>query len=739
MDTQNLFGANQDGNFILSVEDVPASGEWQRTTKYPGYEGDSAYVYTGGNKYGVNRNADTLESTLSFQIDVETPGEYFLGLSMGRTHDFNSALRDDEGNDVWVRVDDGPWTKVFASGMPWEEASSKFGATFDINHQKSPAAFDLSTGVHTIEVAGRSTGLILDQIQLSQTRSEATSKGQPLSPVENVSAPIDVPSDPVDVTPPANVAQGDAPIDPNGLFAAADHVVFHFDGNNNDRDDIAALPMAALLAKAAGVEDKIDFYYGNNLAEPNSSQLNQLRASADFAESIGINTVDYQQNTDAATQSLIELINSGQQLLFIEGGPMEAVYRALDGSNPAMHQNVVLLSHSSWNENRSVISRPGETQARTWSDIDSDFPQVTMVEIRDQNNGNNNTKGFYNTNWVWMDSSDDPTIQAARDAMEGAGGAKNDPSDAGMLLFALTGEENGTPEIAKAYFEQSTAFGGAPTTPPAPGNGEPVTPPAPVDGGDVALDFYLVDVATDEIITALEPGAKVPAALLENRDVTIFAEAANGSAAPGSVELNFDGATSVENVSPFALFGDNSGDFLKGANFTSGENAIDVSVFAGKNGNGALLDQSTLRFEIVDEVASGSPAGGDAPAANGADLLNLFLVDMTSGETLGEIRQGETLSVANLTDRKVKIEATLDGDDAALVESVALTLDGQKAVQNVEGYNFFVGEGRKAGDSQFAAGEYALQVAAYDQNRAAGELLDEQQFTITITEDSIIA
>ncbi|MEO1175507.1 MAG: hypothetical protein AAFX94_26190, partial [Myxococcota bacterium] len=66
-----------------------------------------------------------------------------------------------------------------------------------------------------------------------------------------------------------------------------ERVVFHFDGNNNDPDDIAAIAVAALLAKAAGIEDKTVFYFGNNLAENNqNSQLAKLRDSAAFAESL---------------------------------------------------------------------------------------------------------------------------------------------------------------------------------------------------------------------------------------------------------------------------------------------------------------------------------------------------------------------------------------------------------------------------------------------------------------------
>ncbi|MEM1265875.1 MAG: hypothetical protein AAGI50_07655 [Pseudomonadota bacterium] len=288
----------------------------------------------------------------------------------------------------------------------------------------------------------------------------------------------------------------DEPEPPAGLLADwADHIVFEFDGNNNDPDDIAAVPMAALLTVAAGIEDKTTFLYGNNLAEVNNNnQLARLETSGEFARSLGIDARNYQDDIDGTTDYLVELMSSGDKVLLIEGGPMEAVYRALEQTDPMYHENLVLLSHSGWNETRDVVNRPGVTEARTWSDIDDDFPDVTLVEIRDQNNGNNNNQGFNNQNWDWMDSSDEPIIQDARTAMEGAQGNKtNDPSDAGMLYYALTGDENGTPQKAEDYFEASGLYDlpyGDPPSDPVDPPSDPVDPPSdPVDppSGDVFL------------------------------------------------------------------------------------------------------------------------------------------------------------------------------------------------------------------------------------------------------------
>ena len=243
----------------------------------------------------------------------------------------------------------------------------------------------------------------------------------------------------------------------------ADQIVFHYDGNNNDEDDIAALPVSALLAAAGGLGDKIEFLYANNFMEgTNEPVLKELDDTARFAESIGIETKSYEDGISAVTDHLVTLFNSGQKVLSIEGGPMEAVYRALEQTDVQNHENIVLLSHNEWNEDYSRSWEDG-SMSRNWHDIKRDFPNVKFTEIRDQNWGTNNDSGFYNENWLNMNNSDDPVIRAARDVMEGAqkfngrhgaDDAKwNDASDAGMMWFALTGEYDGTAQDALAYLD----------------------------------------------------------------------------------------------------------------------------------------------------------------------------------------------------------------------------------------------------------------------------------------------
>lgn len=235
-----------------------------------------------------------------------------------------------------------------------------------------------------------------------------------------------------------------------------DAIVFHFDGNNNDLDDIAGLPMAALLARSAGLEEKTTFFYGNNLSEPDiDAQVAAMRQSAAFAEKLGIDTHSYQDGIDATTSELVAILDSGQKVLVLEGGPMEATYRAIEQTTVENRSNITLISHGEWNEIRDVGTRPDGGVPRTWSDLRNDFPEIEQLEIRNQNNGINNDRGFNSYKWDWLDDTDNPALQEARDNMRNAGVKYNDPSDAGMLYYAITGKENGNPDHVREFFDNN--------------------------------------------------------------------------------------------------------------------------------------------------------------------------------------------------------------------------------------------------------------------------------------------
>ncbi len=641
--SDGYFGGFKDGNkyrFKIQIEDgsggTNPGGDWtyfsspNPGTNQQGFQGSGYYLYGPASSTSNNRFPPD-DSLLEYKIVIPEGegGVYQLRARASR----DPGGENDKKNDFWLKINEDAenyqvssiksladnqnkgFIKIFGAGSNGNWGYSQTIDSQSHDDRNPRAEFNLSAGTHIITIGGRSNGYHMDSFELYKGygRDGPSNNAESSQFITDggASDPVVPPSDP-----------GGAPNDPfaDELIAEYDQILFHFDGNNNDDDDIAALPVAAALAKAAGIEDKITFFYSNNLAERDDAyQVQAMRESAAFAESLGIQTYDYTQGTAAATQALTDILNSGQKILSIEGGPMEAIYRGLEGTSNQNLSNISLLSHSGWNENRDVVNRPGETQARTWADIRSDFPEVALLEIRDQNNGSNNDRGFNNRNWTLLDDTTDPVLQEMREMMVNARGKVNDPSDAGMLFYALTGNQDGTPQDALAFWDQYPLSGV--TLPP--NDEDPVSPPEPGDGTfDVDdLVLTLIDASTDTVLGVINPdGGITPAQGVTADDIanaprgslTISVTPASTDASIGSMRLTAnDGSTQTENIVPYALYGDNDTGYLTGAGLQNGENTLALLVYQNPNATGAVYLNETVTFDLAIEEPdpTGSVAG----------------------------------------------------------------------------------------------------------------------------------
>ena len=90
-------------------------------------------------------------------------------------------------NSFWVRIDQGPWLKfwqevgganLLTNGLEWKK----------VNDDGADRSFQLSAGSHTITVANRESGTILDKVYLSPTATAPTGMGQPASNCGNTTS-----------------------------------------------------------------------------------------------------------------------------------------------------------------------------------------------------------------------------------------------------------------------------------------------------------------------------------------------------------------------------------------------------------------------------------------------------------------------------------------------------------------------------------------------------------------------
>jgi len=138
---------------VIEIESVPAVDDWQHETSFPGYTGSGYYVWRG-----QNYNANPGQAILTYPISVTKASDYQLNIR--NSHGTNPSLY----NDVWARLDSGPWIKSFSNVLNmWT-----YDFNFDQNGNLGAAVFkDVTPGIHTLELSARSTGFRLDRLVFS--------------------------------------------------------------------------------------------------------------------------------------------------------------------------------------------------------------------------------------------------------------------------------------------------------------------------------------------------------------------------------------------------------------------------------------------------------------------------------------------------------------------------------------------------------------------------------------------
>ena len=261
------------------------------------------------------------------------------------------------------------------------------------------------------------------------------------------------------------------------------------DGNEHDHDDWAATPMSLALLAASGLQDRLTLYtfsdhiWGSNLAHPSSkSGLNayqHMQESAlggkkwfGFDNSKFICAVD---NPEVAYNAMRDEINKSTKknpLIIIAAGPMQVVGEAINRADKDKRQFVTLISHSIWNDEHA--DKPGKIEpvkhsGWTYKEIESSFANneggnLKCIHIVDQNDGDDydgfmadsakfnwvktsnarNLKQYKPGAWDWLYSRLETCVKKGQ----------FDPSDAGMIVFMLTGIEKTEPEMALKIMEK---------------------------------------------------------------------------------------------------------------------------------------------------------------------------------------------------------------------------------------------------------------------------------------------
>ncbi|MEO0525920.1 MAG: choice-of-anchor D domain-containing protein [Bacteroidota bacterium] len=197
------------------------------------------------------------------------------------------------------------------------------------------------------------------------------------------------------------------------------------------------------------------------------------------------------------------------------------------------------------------------------------------------------------------------------------------------------------------------------------------------------VNFTLVDAVADVEIGPLGEGDVID---LANFDANKFSVVANiGDIEVGSVVFDFNGdeGFQTENVAPYALNGDNNGNFRSLA-LPMGPNTITATPFSGPRGTGDAGIALTVNFEVVDTSV--------------VEISNFMLIDADTDTEIGPIADGDVIDLANFDANSFNISAVPSEE----VGSVVFDFNGTTGFQTENVAPYALGGDRRGNFNSLA-------------------------------------
>lgn len=197
------------------------------------------------------------------------------------------------------------------------------------------------------------------------------------------------------------------------------------DGNEHDPDDVGAVAMAVEIIEAHPSFELVHLQHSTHIGSNNDVLHALMQGSVLMADALVV--FDHWLEPQDTEVALAREIARGP-LFILQGGPWEAMFRSFDLAPPETHLDVVIYTHSGWNDDHDHVS------GRNRADFEATYPLVTIVDIPDQN--------FFAFNspiqdWEWLRFK--PETKYVLERTKASLWGEGDMSDAGMAFALVTG------------------------------------------------------------------------------------------------------------------------------------------------------------------------------------------------------------------------------------------------------------------------------------------------------------
>jgi hypothetical protein len=266
------------------------------------------------------------------------------------------------------------------------------------------------------------------------------------------------------------------------LWQGKGRIVISSDGNEHDHDDWAATPLSLAIIAAKGLQHKLTVYiysdhiWGSNYEHPGVNEIkpyDQMKESAinggkmfRFDQTRFICAVDDPEIAYEALKNEIDKSTSENPLFIIVAGPVQVIGESISRANKEKRKFVTVISTiNCWNDEHADKPYPWENHSGwTMTEIKQQYSSpsggsLKVVSIQNQNPclmrnwkeydwlitaPERNNPYYKEGSWNWL-------FNRLCMSIKPVSGYENyyaiDASDAGKVVFLLTGIEKTSPQL----------------------------------------------------------------------------------------------------------------------------------------------------------------------------------------------------------------------------------------------------------------------------------------------------
>ena len=263
------------------------------------------------------------------------------------------------------------------------------------------------------------------------------------------------------------------------LWQSKGRIVVSSDGNEHDHDDWGGTPLSLAIIAAKGLQDKLSVYiysdhiWGSNHEHPGLQGVTpyaQMKESAiqggkmfNFKKTNFICAVD---NPEVAYEALKNQINQSTDdnpLFIVVAGPVQVIGEAISRADVAKRKFITIISTSSdWNNSHADKPYLSWENHSGWilDEIEKMDGGIKVIRIKNQNTylkknwreyewlinaPERNSSHYKRGSWEWLFKR--LCLTTKPEGVDRDYYYAIDPSDAGKVIFLLTGIEETSPQL----------------------------------------------------------------------------------------------------------------------------------------------------------------------------------------------------------------------------------------------------------------------------------------------------